>query len=543
MKEPILDMSTDSAWEEWGRRDPYFGVITDPRFRRATMDKEAKIEFFAPSEPHARYMLATIRKHIDPSFSPRNALDFGCGVGRLLPGLAAIAGEVVGADVSPSMLEEARVNCDERNLGHIRLVQSDDRLSGLTETFDLIHSFIVFQHIPPTRGRSILSNLLQHLRPGGVAAIHLTYSKVSFADAHGACPPDYPLPRAATPATSHDADPEMQMNPYDMNQVLFLMQREGIERFHAEFSDHGGELGVFLFFGKPAPAPSCLNGEGRAAGCADSSTSARFDVDELIGTLAARDYLPVPRDDELYCGGGDYKKIGLDFLRYFIEVGDLRPRERVVEIGCGLGRLAAPLTQYLNPPGSYLGVDIVRSAIDWCNANIASRYAAFQFHHKDVYNGFYNKSGTIAESDVSVPLADGSTDFVVLASVFTHLHRDTVLAYLPEIRRLLSSGGRCFATWFLIDDVSSELMQQTRVARAEGKKGPSIFILDPNTAGTEFYVSEDEPLAAIGFRKEDALQWIADAGLRVVKYVPGHWSGRMDGYTQQDIMLLERADD
>ena len=535
----VLDLSTDSAWEEWGKRDPYFGVITDPKFRRVALTEEAKREFFAASDPHAHYILATVRKYIDAQFTPRNMLDFGCGVGRLLPGFAAVVPEVVGVDVSLSMLKEARTNCDERQLTNVRLVKTDDSLSTLTDTFDLIHSFIVFQHIPAARGRAIFSNLLQRLRSGGVAAIHLTYSKISFAETHGSAPPP-PDPLKAAPAPPDGADPEMQMNPYSLNEIMFAMQRSGITRFHADFTDHGGELGVFLFFAKPATASDTHTPDKQEE--SQSAMNANIDIDKLVTDLSDRDYLPIPRDDELYCGGGDYKKIGLDFLRYFLEVGGLRTDERVVEIGCGLGRLASPLTQYLVSPGGYYGIDIVPSAIDWCSRNIKSKYPEFEFHLKNVYNSFYNKTGVVPETDVSVPLPATSADFVVLASVFTHLHREIVVAYLGEIRRLLSKRGRCFSTWFLIDEVSSNLMDRTRVARGEGKTGPSIFVLDPNADGTEFYVNAAEPLAAIGFRRQEVLQWIENAGLRITKDVPGHWSGRMDGYTQQDILLLERAD-
>jgi ubiquinone/menaquinone biosynthesis C-methylase UbiE len=251
MNKPILDMRTDSAWEEWGRRDPYYGVITHAKFRRAAMNEDAKREFFSSSEAHAQHTLATIRKHINPEFAPRKILDFGCGVGRLLVTFATIAEQVVGIDVSPSMLEEARRNCDERQLHNVRLLQSDDHLSTLTDTFDLIHSCIVFQHIPVARGRAILSNLLRRLRPGGVAAIHLTYSKTLFAATHGVVPPETPSPEAAARAIPEGADPEIQMNPYNMNEILFLMQSQSVQQCHLEFTDHGGELGVFLYFSVP----------------------------------------------------------------------------------------------------------------------------------------------------------------------------------------------------------------------------------------------------------------------------------------------------
>jgi len=251
MNQPI-DMTTDSAWENWGRRDPYFGVITDPKFRRSHLNEDAKRQFFESGGVHVHYVLATIRGCIDPNFAPRRILDFGCGVGRLLLPFAAMAEEVVGIDVSPSMLQEAARNCEQRGLRNIRLLLSDDDLSALTDKFDLIHSYIVFQHIPVERGRVILEKLMQHLRPGGVGAIHLTYSKIRYALTQGAPPPpEQSAPVTARGTTPTTADPEIQMNPYNVNQILFAIQRTGISRFHAEFTDHGGELGVFIFFQTP----------------------------------------------------------------------------------------------------------------------------------------------------------------------------------------------------------------------------------------------------------------------------------------------------
>jgi 2-polyprenyl-3-methyl-5-hydroxy-6-metoxy-1,4-benzoquinol methylase len=254
MTERRLEASTDIAWEEWGRRDPYFGVITDPKFRRSRLDEQTKREFFASGESHVNGILDTIRKYVDPGFTPRTVLDFGCGVGRLLVPFAKIAKEVVGLDVSSSMLQEARRNCDEHQLSNVHLLVSDDDLSSLTGRFDLIHSCIVFQHIPVNRGRGIFAQLLRHLGPGGVGALQLTYSKTRFASTHGVAPPESILPYAGPPSLSAESDPEIQMNPYNLNEILFSMQGLGVQRTHVEFTDHDEELGVFLFFSASGPS-------------------------------------------------------------------------------------------------------------------------------------------------------------------------------------------------------------------------------------------------------------------------------------------------
>jgi SAM-dependent methyltransferase len=241
------DSSTDRAWEAWGRQDPYFGVITDPKFRREQLTEGAKAEFFETGRAHVEHVLHTIRTFVDPRFDARSILDFGCGVGRALVHFAERATAVCGIDVSLSMLAEAQRNCAERQIGNVRLVQSDDALAGLDGTFDLIHSAIVFQHIPPERGRELLRRLLDRLSPGGVGALHFLYSKASYLATHGVAPRQEVQPVAPTPTTP-GRDPEIQMNPYEMNQILFLLQRRGVDRFHAEFTDHGGELGMFVFF-------------------------------------------------------------------------------------------------------------------------------------------------------------------------------------------------------------------------------------------------------------------------------------------------------
>ena len=237
------DMSTDEAWEEWGRRDAYFGMITDNKYRRSQMTEESRREFFQSGEVHVRYLIDTIHRHIDPEFKPKSILDFGCGVGRLLVPFAAIAEQVVGLDVSPSMLVEAKRNCDERQLQNVTLMASDDELSALTDVFDLIHSYIVFQHIPARRGLAIVSRLIERLCPGGIGAIHLTYSKTAYAATHGIAPPAQGSPEPPAIAPPIDPDPEMQMNCYGINEILYSMQSRGVSRVRLDFTDHGGELG------------------------------------------------------------------------------------------------------------------------------------------------------------------------------------------------------------------------------------------------------------------------------------------------------------
>jgi SAM-dependent methyltransferase len=248
----------DEAWEAYGKRDPYFGVLADERYRSSRLDDRARAEFFRTGEEHVASVLATVRRRLDAEFRPSRALDFGCGVGRLLVPLAAICEEVVGVDVSESMLAEAHRNCERRAIDNVRLVRSDDGLTAVRGRFDLVHSVIVFQHIPPPRGLEILRALLEVLEDGGVGVLHFTFARRAprlrrtvhwlrkrVPLVHGAVnlvqgrPFSYPM---------------MQMNDYDLARVLEILQRAGVTESFVELTDHGGHLGAMLYFRKPGAA-------------------------------------------------------------------------------------------------------------------------------------------------------------------------------------------------------------------------------------------------------------------------------------------------
>jgi len=206
---------TDRATRDWntfGETEPYFAVLTHDRFLSEQMSDADREAFFAFGEADVAQIFDLI------GISPKSALDFGCGVGRLTRALAKRVDHVVGVDAAESMLRIARENVPNATFS---TAIPDER-------FDLIVSLLVFQHIPVKRGEALLRDLLDHL--DGVAALHFTFHvpgsfvrriarrvRARFPFVH----------RLAQRIRGERKMPYMQMNEYDLDRVLAIMRSHG----------------------------------------------------------------------------------------------------------------------------------------------------------------------------------------------------------------------------------------------------------------------------------------------------------------------------
>jgi trans-aconitate methyltransferase len=250
-----MPTDSDRDWNLIGALDPYFGVLTEEKFKRANLDEKALAEFFASGSHDLEAVVGDIRRHLAPDFNPALCLDFGCGVGRLLIPMAQRFPRVIGVDISTAMLDEARRNCQTQQFDNVELVESDDALSRVTGKFGFIHSALVFQHIPRRRGVKIFRRLIELLEPGGVAALHFTYHWRATRIERWKCwvirevpfaPALIDLMKGRTARL-----PVMEMNTYRINHLFSILQIDcGIERLHVKFIRHEQHLGVMLFFRK-----------------------------------------------------------------------------------------------------------------------------------------------------------------------------------------------------------------------------------------------------------------------------------------------------
>jgi SAM-dependent methyltransferase len=250
-------------------------------------------------------------------------------------------------------------------------------------------------------------------------------------------------------------------------------------------------------------------------------------LDWLLDQVRTNRFMPHPPAENIFVGDGDYRAIGAEFLGHFVRIGRLKPTERVFDIGCGIGRMAVPLTQYLDPArGSYDGVDPVMDGILWCAQTITPVYPRFRFQRLDIAHPLYNPQGSLPGTEVQFGFPNQSFDFITMISVATHLPPEELTVYLKEASRLLAPGGRLFLTAFTID---GQPTGQERLKFKRWREGPG------------WYAIEEAPLAAAGIEEEFLLSQTQGAGLLVESLGRGHWRG-INAPHYQDLLIATKPE-
>jgi SAM-dependent methyltransferase len=237
--------------------------------------------------------------------------------------------------------------------------------------------------------------------------------------------------------------------------------------------------------------------------------------------LRRRDPLIPPRRLAGYVGDSDFAATGDEFLRHFRELGALRAHDRVLEIGCGIGRMARVLVPVLRPPGSYDGFDVVDSGIAWCQERYRGTPAPFRFLHADLRNSAYNPGGALDPGTYRFPYADEAFDLVIATSLFTHLLPEAAAHYLAESARVLAPGGRVFTTWLLYSAARPAPATFTEFDAATRVGDPGV------------------PEGAVAYAQEWVTQRLADSRLSLDVLAHGTWSG-LEGPSFQDMVVAHR---
>lgn len=255
-------------------------------------------------------------------------------------------------------------------------------------------------------------------------------------------------------------------------------------------------------------------------------TSLRLRALDARDRLTGRADRLVPPRRRDFVGHSDFVATGDEFLGHFRELADLQPTDRVLDVGCGIGRMARPLTKVLTPPGGYDGFDVNREAIGWCRRRYPEH---FRFQVADLFNARYNPAGAHLAEEYDFPYADGTFDLAFATSVFTHLLPEAAEHYVAEIARTLKPGGRALTTWFLLNDTSRALI-------ADGRSGLPFLDAQDQVA----LVDEAVPEEAVAYADDWVFEVLRRHGLVLTQLHPGSWCGREEHVSFQDLVIAEK---
>lgn len=245
----------------------------------------------------------------------------------------------------------------------------------------------------------------------------------------------------------------------------------------------------------------------------------------------------IPVDLLNMTGGGPdtFEVLASGHIQYLQNIIGIAPHHNVLEMGCGIGRDAIPLTEILSPRGAYLGIDIIGRSIDWLRRNVGARHPNFAFVHFDIKDSLHNPTGTIKTTDTTLPLAESSIDRIFLWSVFTHMFETDIIHYLREFARVLKPDGLVMATCFIVD---ADILAQAR------KVNLTPFNLRfEHSLGADCYINDQaHPAGAVAYTIPAFDRMLRDSGLCLARpYMFGQWWGKADGEGYgQDTMVLRQ---
>jgi len=200
---------------------------------------------------------------------------------------------------------------------------------------------------------------------------------------------------------------------------------------------------------------------------------------------------------------------------------------KILDMGCGCGRMAIPFSEYLSEEGKYIGFDVWTDGIEWCQRNLRRD---FQFKYLHAVNNYYyeDQKGN-AKNDFSLSFVQGqSIDLVFAVSVFTHLKKEDVKIYLKEISKVLKAKRCAYITCFIIDNFFFEYQKRTGRFKE----------VQEEEAGCYYGYQRQDFFA--GYCLEELQKWIADAGLELVFHELGKWAEKPGSKPFQDLLIIRK---
>lgn len=156
-------------WDGLAKEDPLWAILSDPAKKGGQWDEA---DFFDTGKINIKGLIQRVRA-LKIDGPTRRALDFGCGVGRLTQALCGYYEESHGVDISATMVQMAMQKNQHGTRCRYHLNEANDLKLFESNSFDLILSLLVLQHMEPRYSSVYIQEFLRILSPAGVLIFQL----------------------------------------------------------------------------------------------------------------------------------------------------------------------------------------------------------------------------------------------------------------------------------------------------------------------------------------------------------------------------------
>jgi SAM-dependent methyltransferase len=101
--------------------------------------------------------------HLTDAGKESRVLSLGCGIGDTELLLAPYVGEIVGVDISPAAIRQARADAERREIGNVRFEEASDA----DGRFDVVMAIFFLHHLPDDELAELPGRVRNRLAPGG----------------------------------------------------------------------------------------------------------------------------------------------------------------------------------------------------------------------------------------------------------------------------------------------------------------------------------------------------------------------------------------
>lgn len=213
---------------------------------------------------------------------------------------------------------------------------------------------------------------------------------------------------------------------------------------------------------------------------------------------------------------------------------------RILDFGCGYGKMAPVSVFFTHPEGEYLGIDILEDCIYFCKRKY-SHLPRVKFHlSKDANAANAPRQQSAVDKSASYgedwPVTNESIDVVLAISVFTHLQEAAAFGYINKIYSILKPNALSILTFHIVE----EPRKQPRFLSKYNPSLVSLFNFSTPLPSTYNWFTSNPKLPESGIAiNMTGLDQLIEKKFEIELLIRGSTTGGNDPFPQ-DVVVLRR---